>query len=86
MDSKSLARYKAALRRYNSNPITKKQAKTVSSSGYEQAKYLGFDVTTGSYRFETSSGIKATKSLSNNAIPKDGYGLYSQGFSINPYS
>ena len=86
MDSKSVARYKAALRRYNSNPVTKKQSKTVSQSGYETAQYLGFDVSSGSHRFKTSSGIKSTKSLSNNAIPKDGYGLYAQGFTVNPYT
>lgn len=86
MDSKSVARYKAALRRYNSNPISKKQAKTVSKTGYETAKYLGFDTASGSHRFETSSGIKSTKSLSNNSIPKDGYGLYAQGFTVNPYT
>lgn len=44
MDSKSVARYKAALRRYNANPVTKKQSKTVSQSGYETAQYLGFDL------------------------------------------
>lgn len=82
----STAKYQSALRRYKSKPITKKQAKAVSQTGYEMAQYLGFDVETGSHQWKTSQGIKQSRSLSNNAIPKEGYGLYAQGFSVNPYS
>lgn len=84
--STSNAKYKSALRRYNANSITNKPVKAVTSSNYEMAKYLGYDTSTGQHRFETKSGIKGTRSLSNNAIPKDGYGLYSQGFSVNPFT
>ena len=84
--STSNAKYKSALRRYNSNPITKKQVKATNTNGYEMAKYLGYDATTGQHRFETKLGIKGTRSLSNNAIPKEGYALYSQGFTVNPFT
>jgi len=89
MDSKSVARYKAALRRFNADSLTKTKSqseKAKTKSGYETVKYLGFDSTTGTRQVETSSGIKSVRSLSNNAIPKDGTGLYSQGFLIHPYT
>lgn len=87
MDAKSLARYKASLRRYNSNPVGKKQSKVITNNqGYDQAEYLGFDTSTGKHKFKNSSGkIVSTKSLSNNAVGKGSYGLYSQGFSVNPF-
>lgn len=88
-DSKSLARYKAAVRRYSANSLTKPKAQAEKAKvkpGYETVKYLGFDPVTGTKQVETSSGIKSVRSLSNNAIPKDGTGLYAQGFLIHPYT